>query len=133
MACHLHIPRSFTEALERWHECSRLEGQAIDQEDWPRLMKCQDNKAALRESIESLLPGNPGNAPPQWDVSQWPESLQRTVGQLISLERENAAKLATRRAAATEQKAELEGALLNLRRVQRSYVRPEDSSWTSYS
>lgn len=53
--------------------------------------------------------------------------------ELILLEIRNAEILAEKRHAAERERAELDRSSQNLRLVQRSYGRPLDSAWQSYS
>jgi len=117
------------ETLRQWEQWSRLEGQAIEHDDWPRVNACQQAKAVLREQIATLRavaasPGSPAGLP---------QTVRDALARLISMERENADRLATRRSAAECSVVELDDAILNLRKVQRSYARPALASWISYS
>lgn len=130
MGHHPQRDHDLQSALEVWHAWSRVEGDAIEQEDWPRVRECQEAKAGLRESIEGFLAAGLKTGA---ETSAWPHAVRQAVGQLISLERENAARLASRRAFATTRKAELEGAAHNLHRVRQSYRGLQTPSWSSYS
>lgn len=116
------------EALRQWEQWSRLEGEAIEQDDWQRVNACQQAKVLLRERVSTLRAVSGSSAP-----GALPQPVRDALRRLISLERENSERLTARRSAAETNLNELEGAILNLRRVQRSYARPTASSWTSYS
>ncbi len=120
--------------LEQWLQLTRAEGAAIQAALWPAVRRIQARKAALRKSLIEAArtcaeadaaagPGNPAPGP-----------FRTEVGRIISLLTRNGAALTAQLRRARARQESLDQADRNLRRIQRSYVRPQPpTAWHSYS
>ncbi len=126
--------RELAGILEQWLQLTRAEGAAIQAAVWPAVRRIQARKAALRKSLAEAAqtcaeedaaadPGNPA-----------PKPFRAEVGRIISLLTRNGAALTAQLSQARARQESLDQANRNLRRIQRSYVRPQPpTAWHSYS
>jgi uncharacterized protein involved in exopolysaccharide biosynthesis len=120
--------------LEQWLQLTRAEGAAIQASAWPTVRRIQARRAALRKSLTEAArtcaeedaaagPGNPA-----------PRPFRAEAGRIISLLTRNGAALTAQLSRARARQESLDQANRNLRRIQRSYVRPHPpTAWHSYS
>lgn len=113
---------------EEWRRETLAEGAAISIGDWEDVAAIQARKLLLRKKIETgRLAEVVGS------LSADDEMLVRAfVSELIRLELSNDTALAAKRREAEEEKALIDAAAGNLRRVQR-YGKPNESAWVAYS
>lgn len=98
--------------LEQWHQLSQDEGAAIEAANWAKVAEIQAAKARLQPAItrqKTLFTG-----------ANNPFTMQ--LGRLLSLEARNSELLATQLRRAVTEKAGLDQAQQNLRRLRHSYV-----------
>ena len=113
---------------EEWRRETLAEGAAISVGDWEDVAAIQARKLLLRKKIETgRLAEIVGS------LGAEDEMLVRAfVSELIRLELSNDTALAAKRREAEEEKALIDAAAGNLRRVQR-YGKPNESAWVAYS
>ena len=120
--------------LEQWLQLTRAEGAAIQASAWPAVRRIQARRAALRKSLAeaaracaeedaTAAPGNPAL-----------KSFRAEAGRIMSMLARNGAALAAQSRRAQARQEALDQEKQNLRRIQRSYVRPHPpTAWHSYS
>ncbi len=113
---------------EEWRRETLAEGAAISVDDWEDVAAIQARKLLLRKKIESgRLAEVVGSL-----VGDDEMLVRAFVSELIRLELSNDTALAAKRREAEEEKALIDAAAGNLRRVQR-YGKPNESAWVAYS
>ena len=113
---------------EEWRRETLAEGAAISVGDWEDVAAIQARKLLLRKKIESgRLAEVVGSL-----VGDDEMLVRAFVSELIRLELSNDTALAAKRREAEEEKALIDAAAGNLRRVQR-YGKPNESAWVAYS
>lgn len=129
MSAHHDLLRIYHE----WRDWTLQEGEAIRNEDWPRVHSCQNAKLELQDRIirstqtaRSELARNGG------DWASVEAQVRREVSSLIDLEHRNGESLAQVRSRALAEQAELDKSSRQLRQV-RSYAPVVRSAWSSYS
>ncbi|MGD0816556.1 MAG: hypothetical protein ABSA83_23440 [Verrucomicrobiota bacterium] len=119
--------------LEKWLQLTRAEGEAIQAAAWPALREIQARKAALRKSFTEVMRAcaaeNAGAA-----GKFAPRPYRAEAKRILALLTRNGAALAAKLSQAKARRELLNQADLNLRKIQRSYVRPHPlMAWQSYS
>jgi hypothetical protein len=122
------------ELYQEWRKWTETEGEAILENDWPKVKRCQAAKAELRPRIlqqteeaqaECLRDGI--------DRRAFDKQLRSRVNELIYLETRNGEFLAEQRERAEAEFAALERAGRNLPRIHKQYTRASSAAWGSYS
>ena len=122
------------DAYHSWEQWTQSEGLAIQAGNWPQVAQCQKTKQELKQQILNLVHAATADGTESgMSPSELGPELRRIIAGLIGLETRNARLLAERRQTAEGQWAELENTSRNLRRVQKSYIRPSPALWHSYS
>jgi hypothetical protein len=115
--------------LKEWLEKTHAEGQAIQTGDLAGLRKIQKSKAELRDPLAAAMT--------QWRTESPAEAnaypFRAEVNELLALETRHGQLLTARKRDVQEQKARLEQALFNLRRVRSSYAQSPDLLFNRYS
>jgi len=133
---------NLVDAYGSWEQWTRREGQAIQEGNWIQVGECQRTKRGLQERILRLTEAltsltSKVQSPKSGEASQrlgtLDFGLETILKRLILLETRNTQLVTDRRQAAESQKAEMENAFRNLRRVKNSYVQPSLVAWHSYS
>ena len=119
--------------LEQWLRISRAEGEAIQEEAWPKLHQIQRQKARLHQPLDLALekwkmeaPSGTGAEPPAFPFCA-------EVRHLIALETHHAQLVTARQQKNRAHQLHLERATHNLRKVRNSYVPSRSPAWNSYS
>ena len=117
-----------------WRRWTELEGEAISTSNWKRVRECQTAKQVLQSRIicttdqarqECVRLG--------LKHGELEQEVRNVVGELIQMETRNGSVLAVQRQAAEVERAELDRAGHNLRRVHQSYGGSRPAAWTSFS
>lgn len=122
----------FEQTCQRWQELTLAEARAIQAGNWPAVEQCQLAKAELQDPLLRAIDELRRAAAPD-QAAQVEQDIQKTVGHLLSLERQNEAALATEYERARQQQAHLAQAGQNLRRLRRAYSRTARPAWQSWS
>jgi hypothetical protein len=117
--------------LQQWLQLTREESAAIQSARWPALTRIQARKAALREALPAAA-----RRSAQEDAAAGParKSFRAEVGRITSLLTRNSETLAAQLRQVRARQELLDQAKRNLRKIQRSYLRPRHpAAWNSYS
>jgi hypothetical protein len=126
--------QDISQLLEQWLHYTEAETSAIQSAAWPALHEIQEAKSGLQKSVTDALD--------RWALENHIDTATRAradhpfrceVNRLISLEARNSQLLSAQFHAKLEEKKSRDEAVLNLRRVRRSYGRMPDVGWHSYS
>jgi hypothetical protein len=121
----------FSGILQQWLQLTREEGAAIQSGLWPDVRRIQARKVVLREAFTAAA-----RKCAREDVSggRTQKPFRAEVGRIISLLTRNGEALAGQLRRVQARRKLLEQAKRNLRRIQRSYLRPrQPTAWHSYS
>jgi hypothetical protein len=122
------------EQYANWRQLTRDEGAALSAGDWNKAASCQEQKAALRQSIDQLTrSAKAAWAEPDVDHTRWQAEVRRQIEELMALEQANQVILARHQAAHLRREADLGLARRNLGQVHRSYSQHTAPTWQSYS
>ncbi|MDB6020634.1 MAG: hypothetical protein JWQ04_491 [Pedosphaera sp.] len=109
--------------LDQWLQLTQAEGAAIQAADWAKVREIQTTKARLQPAIAETKNKFSGAIP-----------FPAQVGRLLSMETRNSELLAEQVRRVSAEKASLDQAQKNLRRIQRSYVPgTKAAAWNCYS
>jgi hypothetical protein len=115
------------ELYHQWRAMTQAEAAAIQEGNWARLLEIQNQKCALQERIDAAEPERLASfSAPKMD-------LKETLHDLILLEQQNAAALASRQQELQFEHQQLNQSSANLRQLQRAYSASPGAVWQSYS
>lgn len=127
-------PRTrFLETCQRWQELTLAEARAIQAGNWPAVEQCQLAKADLQTPLLQAVDEFRRAAAQQNQAAQVEQEIQKTVGHLLSLERQNEAALAAQYQQARQQQSRLAQANQDLRQLRRAYGSVLPPTWQSWS
>lgn len=114
---------------DEWRSLSHAEGNAIRENAWVQVEKCQSAKYALQPLIQ--------NAQQEWREERGPEGpteaeVRSIIAELIHLEHENDKTLAEVREAAIQERDALTQSTRNIAQIRQSYSIRSDVGWSSY-
>jgi hypothetical protein len=128
----MSLESALQEACAEWRRLAEAEGEAIRAANWPLVADCQ---SALRQ-LQDRLGSRVEEARCQWadlgpERAQREEGLRGSLAELLALEEQNLAWLASRRRWLSEQVDQLGRSSRNLRLIHQSYAPALPAGWTS--
>lgn len=126
-------PRAqFVQTCQQWEDLTLAEARAIQAGNWPAVEQCQLAKAQLQDALLGAIDQLRRTAGPD-QAAAVEQDIQKTVGHLLSLERQNEAALAAQYERARQQQAHLAQTNQNLRQLRRAYTSTTPPAWQSWS
>ena len=119
----MNAERELHQMCEEWRRLAEAEGEAIRAGNWPFVDDCQQAMKKLQPRMLQL----------QTESTTDPHALRALAANLIEIESRNQTCLDARRAAVTEQLANLGETARKLKRLKRSYAPGAPATWTSLS
>ena len=113
-----------TGVLAEWHRLTKLEAQAILNDDWPEVAAQQQRKEQLQEAITCAR--KPVGAATD-------DKLKALVTELIALETRNRDAITAKQQSRQAESECVNEAVRNLRSVRRTYGEVHSPRWHSYS
>lgn len=117
---------------ETWRNLTSTEGSAIVLGDWVTVTECQYKKRLLQDQLaftECRLREENGDQA----AAALENRMRDLVHELVSMEKENLARVQARRREAEAQETELNQSSRNLRQIHRAYSPAQSPRWHSYS
>ena len=115
---------------DQWRSMTLREGAAMRQGDWVAVDRVQREKTSLQSEITAALDRLEGESSPRVVEGEF----RSVVDDLIRLEKENLALLASRREQWAAELKSLDQSGRNLRLIHRCYSQPQKSAhWQSFS
>jgi hypothetical protein len=122
------------ELYQEWRKWTEFEGEAILENDWPKVKRCQAAKTELQPRIlEVTTEAQEECARTGMDRKAFDKQVRSRVNELIYLETRNGEFLAEQKQRAQAEWAALERSARNLPRIHKQYTRPSAAVWESYS
>jgi hypothetical protein len=122
------------ELYQEWRKWTEAEGEAILENDWPKVKRCQAAKTELQPRIlQQTEEAQAECARDGIDRRAFDKQLRSRVNELIYLESRNGEFLAEQRERAQAEFAALERSGRNLPRIHKQYTRNSSAGWGSYS
>jgi hypothetical protein len=120
--------------LSEWRRLTGLEGEAIQNADWPRVAVHQARKTELKEAIQRALSSPRASWSAQGRAARSFEiEFSSTVAELIALEQRNFDLLERRRRQRAVDLERVASTLHDLQGVRRAYGSIHQALWQSYS
>ena len=126
--------RALFHAYREWRRLAQACQKAINQRNWPFLLRCQ---SAIKE-IQSFTASATRQVRDEWsrsnaDTAAKENKLRATILELKELAESNNKQLQAARAMALSRREQLEQVGRNLRRIQGSYGSAKPPAWTRLS
>jgi hypothetical protein len=122
------------ELYQEWRKWTEAEGEAISENDWPKVKRCQAAKGELQPRIlQKTEEAQLECARDGIDRRAFDKQVRSRVNELIYLETRNGEFLAEQKQRANAEFAALERSTRNLPRIHKQYARGAAAAWESYS
>src|SRR3954464_2286978 len=122
------------ELYQEWRKWTEAEGEAISENDWPKVKRCQAAKGELQPRIlQKTEEAQIECARDGIDRCAFDKQVRSRVNELIYLETRNGEFLAEQKQRAQAELAALELSGRNISKIHKRYAQGRGVAWESYS
>lgn len=129
----MHTQYDLIELYSQWRRLTEAEGEAINQGRWQDVDHQQALKQELKDRILLATENWQSDYPVRLTQAEYDRRFRAIISELIVMESANHATLCARREALQQERGRAGQTLQNLRGLNRTYGRQQQTCWHSYS